>query len=164
MDDKEIVKGLKARSEIHFDAFYTKYKNLMFFVIDSILNSEEDSKDILQETLLDVYNNISKFEMKGSFKAWVLKIAKNNAISFYRKQKKIVISEEAILESTYENQDSVLYLDLKRILNMDEFNVLMLHVVYGMKHKDIASYLDKPLGTVTWLYSEAIKKAKKELR
>ena len=47
------------------------------------------------------------------------------------------------------------------ILSPNEYQVVILTIVYNMKQKDIAQYLDKPMGTVSWLYSQGIKKLKK---
>lgn len=50
------------------------------------------------------------------------------------------------------------------VLDTDEKQVVMLKIVRDLKHKEIAEILDKPLGTVLWLYNKAIKKMKKEVK
>ena len=49
---------------------------------------------------------------------------------------------------------------MKKVLNEDELQIVLLHVVAGYKHREIAAMLDKPLGTVTWTYNNAIKKSR----
>ena len=36
--------------------------------------------------------------------------------------------------------------------------IVLLHVIAGLKHKEIASFLQMPLGTVLWHYRQSIKK------
>ena len=159
MNDKQIVLGLKSRQEKAFDQFYKQYKNLIFYVAYDILEDKEEAKDVLEETLISVYEKIDTFK-DGNFKAWFLKIAKSKAIDRYRQSKRF---EQLDFEPKAKEGQGLLFLDLKKILKEDEYQVLIMHTVYDMKHKDIALYLDKPIGTITWLYQEAIKKAKKRL-
>jgi RNA polymerase sigma-70 factor, ECF subfamily len=43
------------------------------------------------------------------------------------------------------------------MLNQDQRSVVLLKIVDNMKFKEIAKVLDKPLGTVLWIYQEALK-------
>ena len=45
-----------------------------------------------------------------------------------------------------------------RILSDDEQQIVMLHAVSGMKHRETAQLLDMPTATVLSKYSRAIKK------
>ena len=47
------------------------------------------------------------------------------------------------------------------LLTDEEKEIVLLRIVDDMKHKDIAKIVDKPLGTVTWLYQQALDKMKK---
>ena len=48
-------------------------------------------------------------------------------------------------------------------LRDDEREIVMLHAVAGMKHREIASMLELPLSTVLSKYNRALKKLKKLL-
>ena len=108
-------------------------------------------------------NNIYSYNKKYKFINWLLTIAKNTALDTYRKNQKsfsIDVQEaEHLFVSKASNIEHKLeaeyYLSL---LNEDERRIVLLKVVGDMKHKDIAKLLDKPLGTVIWLYNEAMKK------
>ena len=52
----------------------------------------------------------------------------------------------------------------KKILNSEELEIVLLYVVSGYKHREIAKILDKPLGTILWSYNNSIKKLKKALK
>jgi len=40
----------------------------------------------------------------------------------------------------------------------------LLHVIENMRHREISMILDKPLGTITWTYQQAVKKMRKYLK
>jgi len=159
MDDKRIVSGLLKKDEKTFNIFYKQYKNLCYYVIYDIVKDKMNAEELLQDSFIDAYTKIKNFDGKN-FKAWFLKIAKNNALDFYRKKNNLVINEEILLNEKSFDTDDALITDLKSVLNKDEFLVLMLCSVYNMKQKDIAAYMDKPEGTISWLYKEAKRKAK----
>ena len=51
-------------------------------------------------------------------------------------------------------------LDLVKPLDETEKQIVLLRAVDEMKFKDIAKVVDKPLGTVLWIYNKAIKSLK----
>ena len=50
-----------------------------------------------------------------------------------------------------------------KILNEDEYQIVMLCQVAGYKRREVASKLNIPIGTVTWKNNEALKKLKQYL-
>jgi RNA polymerase sigma factor (sigma-70 family) len=47
--------------------------------------NHEDTQDLMQETFINAYMNLSKFENRSSFKTWIIKIMLNNC---FQKQEK----------------------------------------------------------------------------
>ncbi|MFW6319975.1 MAG: sigma factor-like helix-turn-helix DNA-binding protein, partial [Bacillota bacterium] len=60
-------------------------------------------------------------------------------------------SHESSIEKRLEVEDYLSH------LNAEQKQIVLLKVVGELTHKDIAYLLNKPLGTITWMYSEAIK-------
>jgi RNA polymerase sigma-70 factor (ECF subfamily) len=44
-----------------------------------------------------------------------------------------------------------------------ELEVFLLHVIDELKHREIAKIMNKPLGTITWIYNNAVKKMKRKV-
>ena len=164
MDEAKIVLGLKQKNEKAFNELYYKYKNTLYFIIFDYLKNRENTEEVLQDTFLDIYNKIEQFSYNKNFKAWMFQIARNNALDFYRKKNNLVLDEDIVSSTKSYDTSEDIYHDLRMILKEDEFTVLILSAVYDIKHKDIASYLNKPVGTISWLYQEAKKKAKSFLK
>ena len=53
--------------------------------------------------------------------------------------------------------------DLVQSLDEEAQQIVLLRVVADMKFKDIARTVDKPLGTVLWIYNKSLKDLKKEV-
>jgi RNA polymerase sigma-70 factor (ECF subfamily) len=51
--------------------------------------------------------------------------------------------------------------ELMNILTQEEREIVLLRIVDNIKHKDIARIVNKPLGTVLWIYQKAIRKMQK---
>ena len=49
---------------------------------------------------------------------------------------------------------------MKKVLDEDEQRIVVLHAVAGYKHKEIAKFLNCPVGTVTSKYKRAADKLK----
>ena len=49
---------------------------------------------------------------------------------------------------------------MRRVLDEEEQRILILHVIWGYKHKEIATILQRPLGTITSKYKRAADKLK----
>lgn len=57
-------------------------------------------------------------------------------------------------------------LDILKILNYlnpDQREVVVLHVINNFKFREVADIMDKPLGTILWIYSKAIKILKEKV-
>ena len=162
MTETLMIKRLKNHDEEAFDYCYETYKNLVYFQIIKLIKNKELTEELVQDTFLKMYLNIDKFDGKY-FKAWLLKIANNLAISELRKKKDEIeyndniICEEVI--STFSHNDTLR--DLKAILSSDEFIIVVYRIIYDLKTREVADAMNLPIGTVSWKYNEAIKKAKK---
>lgn len=55
--------------------------------------NHEDTEDLMQETFVNAYLNLSKFESRSSFKTWIIKIMLNNC--FQKRQKFSFKNEKA---------------------------------------------------------------------
>lgn len=162
----KVIEDLKQGDEAAFDIIYDNFKDLVFYIIISILKDRSTSEEVMQDTFLRMYNNIHRYESSTNFKAWLLKIAKNLAINeYHRKKIDIAYDDNLVNEINVENNQAFeLIKTLEIYLEKDELEVVILYIVYNMKHREIADFLEKPLGTVLWLYNKGIKKLKQNYR
>lgn len=165
MNDRRIIEGLKKGYEETFEECYYQYKNLVYYVIIKITKDKELAEELVQDTFIKMYQQINKFDGKY-FKAWLLTIAKNLALNEIKRQKKEIEFGDYLVVDVLDTKNEMrnLLYDLEHILNPKEYDIFILRIVYDMKQREIAEYLNIPIGTVGWTYQEALKKVKKNYR
>lgn len=149
-----------------FDSFYEKTKRNVFYNIYAILKDEQLSEDALQETYIKFLNNLKNLDEKQNILGYLFVISRNIALDMIKKRKREVEIkpeyQDIFIDNTTTNFEYNEAIEkAKKLLNNKEFEILILHTVNELTHKEIAKLLKKPLGTVTWTYNNAIKKLKK---
>ena len=121
-------------------------------------------EELMQETYVRVKQNIRSYR-EGNFSAWLLMIARNLAYNHVRRAKRETPLPENPPEREYRMEEGgTPVLDaVKAVLGEEEGQIVVLHAVGGYKHREIAKMLNKPLGTVTWTYKNALEKLRKYL-
>ncbi len=170
MTDKEFNERMSAMRHGSQDALkeiYEAYVKLVYSVIYDTIKSREEAEDITSELFIKLYRIAGKYKPGNGHKKWLATIARNMAIDRIRKLDREMVVDELPEterdEKSFEEQ-SVLSLTMKEAmetLKYDERQVLDLKVVGGFTFKDIAELLNKPQGTVSWLYNSAIKKLRR---
>ena len=94
----------------------------------------------------------------------MLQIVKNLALDELRRRKRErerLADADKADSASYEFSENTALEYMMRSLNGEEREIVLLHVFWGYKHREIAKKLNLPLGTVTWRYNKAIKKLEK---
>ena len=164
--DKFIKKFMNGDASA-FDEIYNRTRKSVYYVALSILRDKTLAEDVMQTTYLRVLKNIQSYVLGTNASAWIIKIAKNEAINM----KKVRMREQSVDE--YENptlfgvNEPDTYGELidlaKRLLADDEFSILMLVTACGYKRKEIGKMFDMPTPTVTWKYQNALLKIRNAL-
>ncbi|MFA7417973.1 MAG: RNA polymerase sigma factor, partial [Acholeplasma sp.] len=97
--------------------------------------------------------------------SWIMQIAKNHAIDVYRSDIKQVKMDDEVLENIISDQTEkpdkkTLALMMLDILDQDERTIVVLKILDDLTHKEISKIVNKPLGTVLWIYQKAMVKLK----
>ncbi len=159
----EAVNKLKQGDDAYFEVIYEATKTKVYYTILTIVKDPSMAEDIMQDTYLKMLDSIKKYKNKNQFQAWLTTIARNLAINTFNKRKKEVYVDEDvnpnIFGSVEDQSEKAAYLrEIMRDLSHEEQEVVIRHVILGEKHKTIAKALNKPLGTITWMYQNALKK------
>ena len=146
------------------------YRGVFSFVFP-IMKDYMASEDVLQMTYINVYEKRDLYKPGTSVLNWILTMAKNIALNEFNKNKRNVdydfdSDEQATPSCLYsfdESLDTPTIELASEILSEEDYKVLLLYVVGGYKHREIAELLDMPVGTVTWKYNAALDKLRVEL-
>ena len=167
MDLKELLIQLQNDKMEYFDEFYNRTKNKVFYMAYSILQDYHLSEDILQDTYIKFLKHKKKVKVDGNILSYLLEISKNLSLNYVNKHKKVVNIDNIVFkyEEQYQEKFEELKLvkDMKKILNENEFQIVILKIINELTNNEIAQLLNKPLGTVLWTYNNAIKKLRRDL-
>ena len=146
----------RSRAELLF----TKYNKLAYYTALSIIKNHSTAEDVVQKTFIKVILNIHKIDDidSASTKAFIVKIAKNEALREYGKNKNIssVSYEDYMMDkenNTYNGSDDVwdTYTEihdrhkLKEILKTlpEHYQTVILYkYAHGYSYKQIAELMD----------------------
>lgn len=132
----------------------------------SILKNAHDAEDMLQECYLSIHASAGSYQSTGKPMAWIMTIARNLCLMRLRQASR---TEELSLEDwkdyleTNEELstiDRIVLTECMSRLSDQERQIVVLHVVSGFKHREIASMLELNLSTVLSKYHRAIHKLK----
>lgn len=166
MIDQSVIDALRMKSEKAFEYVYQHTKRGVYTMIFSIVKSHPATEDIMQDVYMKMMTNINQYQDQTNFNNWIVTMAKYQAIDYYRREKKNIHLDHQDYDSLFSNnepspaQETQFELMLNT-LNEDQRSVVLLKIADDMKFKDIAKILEKPLGTVIWLYQEALRELKK---
>ena len=98
----------------------------------------------------------------------MFQVAKYTALNDLKKGRRETVATEeqtARLEArSYEMKDSPVFDAINSVLDEKERQIVIMHVLWGFKHREIADMLSLALGTVLWKYNAAIKKLQNKLK
>lgn len=155
---KEIANGSKDA----LTSLYNQTKTSLYGYILSILKNKTLSEEALQDTYIKIWENSYLYKSNDKPLAWIYTIAKNTSLMKIRKEKNHTdIDDLKDILGNKTNIDDKLFLSyLFSNVSDEERNIVILHIVSGFKHKEIAKMLDIPLGTVLSKYKRTIEKLK----
>ncbi|WP_432404855.1 RNA polymerase sigma factor [Wukongibacter sp. M2B1] len=159
---------MKNKDPKGFELMYKHHFRTMYGVAFTIVKDESRSYDVVQNVMVKLYRlPYEKFPTSNEL-TWIYKVTKNEALQLLRKEKTTIdindISEiKEHRSSIDEFTDMENYYDLIKTLNDKQKNVITLKVLGGLSHKEIAKMLNKPMGTIQWIYNTSIKKLRMSL-
>jgi RNA polymerase sigma-70 factor (ECF subfamily) len=149
LSDEELVAKAQTGSRRCFNELVHRYSHRLFYFLRSKVTSDEDTEDLVQETFLKAYRNISRFDLNYKFSTWLYTTALRLAISFYRKKR---INEGISLfnpsspdpqEQVIREEDSKNLWNIAQTLQSNQYQVLWLRYMEELSLKEIAVVMKK---------------------
>lgn len=99
LKDQELVQRFINGDQRSIEVLIERHKNRVYTYIFLIVKNHQLAEDIFQDTFIKVIKSLrqGKYQEKGIFASWVIRIAHNLVIDYYRKQKN---------QKTYSNDDN----------------------------------------------------------
>lgn len=165
----KLMLRLQRGDESAFEEIYNDTKRGLFAFIMSICRNYQTAEDMMQTAYIRLRTTIASYRAGSNAYAWLYTIAKNatlNEINRAKRESATDSFEDEAKFGTYsiDEEMSPVTSAMNKVLNEDERQIVTLHAISGLKHREIAEMMDKPLGTVVWSYNNALSKLKKELQ
>lgn len=164
--DESLIVRIGRDERDALEELYRLTERPLYSYVLAILKNPYDTQDVVQETYLKIRACAHLYRPQGKPMAWIFTIARNLALNFIRLSSRQTQPEVGQMENSIELsyiQDPVDRLVLEsafRILKEQEREIVFLHLVSGLKHREIAALLQLPLSTVLSGYNRALKKMK----
>lgn len=158
---------LQGGDETAFETIYNETRRGLFSFILSLCKNYHTAEDIMQNTYIKLRSSVLSYTPGSNALAWIFTIAKNLTLNEIAKRKREVhtdFEQGAYEYGEYTIDDkmtSPLLKTMRDNLNEAEQQIVMLYLISGFKHREIAQMLNKPLGTVLWTYRNAVSKLRK---
>jgi RNA polymerase sigma-70 factor (ECF subfamily) len=86
--DDDLVTRVRAGETGLYEMLMRRYNQRLFRVIRSVVTSETEAEDVLQESWVRAYEHLDQFEGRANFSTWVIRIAFHEALARNRKSKR----------------------------------------------------------------------------
>lgn len=163
-NDEELVALYLAGNDACMDMLINRYKTKVFTAIHLVVNDRYIAEDIFQETFLRVIHTLQKgkYEENGKFLPWVIRIARNLAMDYYRCTKRMPTISSSEDEDIFANmrfsdsnseEDAIKkqkkegLRELIKMLPPDQKEVLILRHYGDLSFKEIAEVCNCSINT-----------------
>lgn len=105
--EKEIIDRIIDGDKPLYEIIVRRYNPYLYKIGRSYNFNHEDTEDLMQDTFVDAFKNLSKFEGRSEFKTWISRIMLNNC---YRKKEKSSYKNE-IMREIFDNAEPMFHQD-----------------------------------------------------
>jgi len=157
--DSELALRVAAGDRAAFLALYDRYAGRVYGLCLRMLQEPAAAEEVSQETFLKLWARAGQFDPRhGALVSWLLTIARRSALDRIRREARRPQLQAAdsddrlsrIPDPSSESEEArwgSLRLALQEIPG-EQRSAIELAYYHGMSHRDIAEFLDIPLGTV----------------
>ncbi len=165
ISDQELISKYLKGNESSLEELINRHKNRIFAYILMVVKDKQLADDIFQDTFIKVINKLhsGSYKEEGKFIQWVMRIAHNLIIDYFRKSKRIPVVDNKnenfdifnTIKFTDKSIEDKMITDQihKDVRNLIEFlppeqkEVLFMRHYYDMSFKDIAEQTDVSINT-----------------
>ena len=152
LDINDIIRSSMQGDQPSFRILVDRYAGYAFTVAFRIINEEEESKDIIQDVFISVWENLGSYRMEMNFTNWLYRIIVNKCYDSLRKKKRSVLvhpdsdewnipglfSQDTPEEQLGNEEIGSLIKRLTNNLSAKQKIVFVLSELEGLPHDDIA--------------------------
>ncbi len=163
---KDLVESSKLGDRNSQYKLYELYIDAMYNVSMRMMRIKEDAEDVVQESFVEAFNNLSSFRYESTFGSWLKRIVVNKSINCLKKKKipVVPIENEMYHIKSDDIQEEALAMDIKKVMAGIKLlpsgyqQIINLYLIEGYDHSEISEILDITASTSKSQYHRAKKK------
>lgn len=178
--DRELIDRTLAGDGNAFAAIVERFQRKIFRVANAIVRDDTEADGITQDTFVQAYTHLSRFEGRAELETWLTRIAINRSRDALRRRRFVSLftsrdddGTETMLEPVDDRPDPERLLastqlraaigKAERLLSAQQKTIFRLRHYENLSLEDIAGHLGLRSGTVRAHLFRAIQKIRKEL-
>lgn len=127
------------RDQKVFVKFYKMYAPKLVDHINCYVKNVEEAKDITEDIFINFYKLSRTYDRnKSNIFTWLCAIGKNKAIDYLNKENNVTIHEFDDKIYGVESKPNFMLLDLKEIMDEDDYNIMCLKYIEGLTAKEVS--------------------------
>ena len=171
--EQQLVEAAKQDAK-NFRPIYDQYYEIVFRFIFQRTGDEEVTTEIVSDVFYKALQNLQKYEFRGlPFSSWLLRIAHNETIKYYRKVSKsrvVKLQTEHLQNLTEEENENHLeelkpvLLKALKTLKIDDLQLIEMRFFEGRPFKEMAEIMNKKESAVKMKVYRILEKLKVSLQ
>ena len=166
-EESIILLANKGKIDEAFRLLTKLYQERLYWHVRKMVTCHADTHDILQNTLIKVYKNLSSFKGESKLYTWMYRIATNECITFINREKKKgtldidEITNHISLEADSFHDENKTLQSLKDAINTlpdKQKQVFAMRYFEEMSYKEISELLGTSVGGLKASYHHAVQK------
>jgi RNA polymerase sigma-70 factor, ECF subfamily len=155
-EDEQTIRQVLAGDREAFRSLVTRHQSAVCATIRALRAGSDDWEDLAQEVFLKAFQHLAKFDSaKGSFRTWLLAIARNHCRS--ADQRCVVFPAAVIAEPADHRSPELLAAEAEWFARLDaalaalpeeQRLVFVLIEMQGLSHQEAAEIAESNVGTV----------------
>ena len=168
-------------NQLQFEKLYHEHKILVYNVALNYLQNTEDAEEITQDVFVNVYNSLSNFNKKSSYKTWIYRITINQCLDYIKyknSQKRFFIfgkksknDSEYMNKATFEHpgilmekqEDAKILFEIINTLTENQKTVFLLSKLHDLSNSEISEIMQLSISSVESLIFRAKEALKDKL-
>ena len=147
-----------------FEALYNATSQRVWFLCFNFLKNEQDALDVMQDTYLTAYKNLSELQNPNSFFSWLMQIAANKCRNFIKANRPVPVEDETL--EGFMAEDNEFFLPEEYVTDMErrqivmnimqnylsdvQYQTVLMYYFNNMTIPEIAAAMECPEGTVKY--------------
>ncbi len=97
-NDKVLISRAQSGDEGAFADLMREYYAFVYAIVIEIVNNPHDAEEVVQDTFLNAYRGLTRYEEQTKFRSWLATIARNRALNWLRGQRMDTVSINEVEE------------------------------------------------------------------